>query len=61
VTVALRTPWDILAYPAVGTNVCTYSILPESMTALAAALFGETGARRPFPGRLPVSIAAVGS
>ena len=40
VTVALRTPWDLAAYPEAGTHVCTYSILPESMVALAAALFG---------------------
>ncbi len=57
VTVALRTPWDLAAYPGATTHVCTYSILPESMAALAAALFGEptrTGAA--FPGRLPVRI-----
>ena len=52
VTVALRTPWDLAAYPEAGTHVCTYSILPESMIALAAALFG----RAPFPGRLPVRL-----
>ena len=56
VTVALRTPWDLAAYPEVGTHACTYSILPESMTALAAALFG----RAPFPGRLPVRLAGAG-
>jgi beta-N-acetylhexosaminidase len=59
VTVALRTPWDILAYPAVGTHVCTYSILPDSMAALAASLFGRPGARPAFPGRLPVSLEGV--
>jgi beta-N-acetylhexosaminidase len=57
VTVALRTPWDLAAYPEAGTHVCTYSILPESMTALAAALVGrhERGTE-PFPGRLPVQL-----
>lgn len=55
VTVALRTPWDLAAYPAARTHVCTYSILPESMAALASALFGAS-ADPPFPGRLPVSI-----
>jgi beta-N-acetylhexosaminidase len=61
VTVALRTPWDLAAYPEAGTHVCTYSILPESMAALAAALFGrpESGTE-PFPGRLPVRLAANG-
>jgi beta-N-acetylhexosaminidase len=53
VTVALRTPWDLAAYPGAGTHVATYSILPESMDALAASLFGEAG----FPGRLPVDLA----
>ena len=55
VTVALRTPWDLAAYPAARTHVCTYSILPESMAALASALFGAA-ADAPFPGRLPVAI-----
>jgi beta-N-acetylhexosaminidase len=52
VTVALRTPWDLLAYPSARTHVCSYGILPPSMDALAAALLGET----PFLGRLPVAI-----
>jgi beta-N-acetylhexosaminidase len=61
VTVALRTPWDLAAYPQARTHACTYSILPESMDALAAALFGHapagaSGGGPGFPGRLPVSI-----
>jgi beta-N-acetylhexosaminidase len=52
VTVALRTPWDLLAYPSARTHVCTYGILPPSMEALAAALTGES----PFSGRLPVKL-----
>jgi beta-N-acetylhexosaminidase len=52
VTVALRTPWDLLAYPSARTHVATYGILPPSMEALAAALLGEA----PFGGRLPVEI-----
>ena len=52
VTVALRTPWDLPAYPAARTHVCSYGILPPSMEALAAALLGEA----PFRGRLPVEI-----
>ena len=55
VTVALRTPWDLLAYPTARTHVCTYGILPPSMEALAAALLGES----PFVGRLPVEIAGL--
>jgi beta-N-acetylhexosaminidase len=55
VTVALRTPWDLLAYPSARTHVCSYGILPPSMEALAAALMGES----PFVGRLPVDIAGL--
>jgi beta-N-acetylhexosaminidase len=52
VTVALRTPWDLLAYRSARTHVCSYGILPPSMEALAAALLDEA----PFVGRLPVAI-----
>jgi beta-N-acetylhexosaminidase len=55
VTIALRTPWDLLAYPSARTHVCSYGILPPSMEALAAALLGEA----PFVGRLPVEIAGL--
>jgi len=41
VTVALRTPYDLASYPAAQTHLCTYSIQPASLDALAAALFGE--------------------
>ena len=43
-------------YPAGVPAVCTYSILPESLEALARALAGEIG----FPGRLPVAVAVAG-
>ena len=52
VTVALRTPFDLAAYPASPTHVCTYGDPRAELEALAAALFGETG----FPGRLPAPI-----
>ena len=55
VTIALRTPWDLLAYPSARTHVCSYGILPPSMEALAAALLGEA----PFAGRLPVDMAGL--
>jgi beta-N-acetylhexosaminidase len=55
VTVALRAPWDLRAYPGARTHVCTYSILPESLEALAAALFGRSSGTDGFPGRLPVA------
>jgi beta-N-acetylhexosaminidase len=54
IAVALRLPYDIMAYPAAPTYVCTYSIQPPSMKALADALWG----RIPFEGRLPGTISA---
>lgn len=55
VTVALRTPWDLPAYPAAATHVCSFGTLPPTLEALAAALVG----RNPFRGRLPVADAAI--
>ena len=52
VAVALRLPSDIAAYPDVPTYMCTYSIQPASLDALADALWG----RIPFVGRLPVEL-----
>jgi beta-N-acetylhexosaminidase len=52
VTVALRTPWDLAAYPVATTHLCTYSILPASLEALARVVVGRGGAR----GRLPVPL-----
>ena len=53
VTVAMRTPYDISVYPEAKTHLCTYSILPPSMKALAKALWGEIETQ----GKLPVTIA----
>jgi len=55
VTISVRTPWDLAAYPQSVTHVCSFGILPPTMEALAAALFGE----RDFEGRLPVGIAGL--
>jgi beta-N-acetylhexosaminidase len=52
ITVALRTPWDLAAYPESAVHVCSFGILAPTMDALAAALFGQ----RDFGGRLPVAI-----
>jgi beta-N-acetylhexosaminidase len=52
VCVALRSPWDVAAYPQATTYACSYGILAPSMEALASALFGEIA----FLGRLPVEI-----
>lgn len=55
VSVALRTPYDLAAYPRARTHICTYSIQQPAMRALAAALWGEI----PFQGKLPVRIPKV--
>lgn len=52
VAVAMRTPYDVAAYPAVETYVCSYGIRQPSLLATAAGLFGEA----PFSGMLPVAI-----
>src|SRR4029077_18545884 len=52
ITVALRMPYDLAVYPAAPTCICTYSILPPAMEALAEALCR----RIPFAGTLPVTI-----
>ena len=52
VTVSLRTPFDLAAYPASRVHVSSYGLLPPSLEALGAALFGRAG----FPGRLPAAI-----
>ncbi len=52
IVVALRTPWDVALYPATVPAICTYSILPDSLDALAAVL---AGAITPA-GRLPVAV-----
>jgi beta-N-acetylhexosaminidase len=55
VAVALRTPWDVAGYPVGVAAACTYSILPDSLEALAAALAGVI----PWAGRLPVAVPGV--
>lgn len=52
IVVALRTPYDLAAFPSVQTYVCTYSILEPFMMALAKAIWGQI----PFQGKLPASI-----
>jgi beta-N-acetylhexosaminidase len=52
VTVAMRTPYDLAEYPRSATHLCSYSIVPASVAAVADALFGQA----PISGRLPVDI-----
>jgi beta-N-acetylhexosaminidase len=53
ITVALRTPYDLTAYPSAQTHLCTYGFYEPSMVALAARLWGK----EPFTGQLPVKLA----
>ena len=55
IAVALRMPYDLAVYPEATAYVCTYSILPPAMEALAEALFGRIS----FAGILPVTIPGV--
>jgi beta-N-acetylhexosaminidase len=55
IAVALRTPWDVARYPGSVAAVCTYSILPDSLDALASGLAGAIR----FVGRLPVAVPGV--
>jgi beta-N-acetylhexosaminidase len=52
ITVALRTPYDLAAYPDARTFLCTYGSHWPSLQALAAAIFGEI----PLTGRIPAAI-----
>jgi len=52
ITVALRSPYDLLSYPHVSTYLATYGQAPASMEALAEVLFGFEAPR----GRLPVEL-----
>jgi beta-N-acetylhexosaminidase len=55
ITVAMRTPYDLAAYPASRTHLCSYAIVPAAVEAVADALVG----RVPIAGRLPVAIAGL--
>ncbi|WP_322493924.1 hypothetical protein [Chloroflexus sp.] len=46
----MRAGTDLLAYPQAPTHLCTYSIQPVALRALAAGLWGELALR----GQLPV-------
>ncbi|MDJ0952118.1 MAG: glycoside hydrolase family 3 N-terminal domain-containing protein [Acidimicrobiia bacterium] len=54
IAIALRTPYDLLAFPQAETYLCTYGIRGPSMEAAARALFGEISCS----GRLPVTLSA---
>ena len=52
IVAAVWSPYDLMAFPSVGTYVATYGDTPESLAALAAVLCGMDKAR----GRLPVEL-----
>ncbi len=52
VSVSMRTPYDLADYPRSATHLCSYSVVPSSVGAVADALFGHA----PIGGRLPVDI-----
>lgn len=53
IAVALRMPYDILAYPRVATYLCTYSLQPASLRALAQVLWGRLACVGQLPVELP--------
>jgi beta-N-acetylhexosaminidase len=53
VTVALRTPFDLSAYPEVETHICTYSGHKPSMAALARCLFQQPEGGGSLPAAIP--------
>jgi beta-N-acetylhexosaminidase len=55
IVAALRLPYDLAAFPSAATYLCTFSVLPPSMKALAAVLFGAARAE----GKLPVTIPGI--
>lgn len=52
IVLAMRMPYDLIAFPQAPTYLCTYSIQPPSMKAAAKVIMGKL---RP-QGKLPVSI-----
>ena len=53
IVVALRTPYDLLAFPEVATYLCAYNIRRASMDAVARVLFGEIQASGALPCPIP--------
>lgn len=53
IVVALRTPYDLRAFPEIETYLCAYSARPAATEAVARVLFGEIEARGVLPCTLP--------
>lgn len=58
IAVALRMPYDLAAYPAATTYLCTYSLQPPALEALARVLWGDQAAAGRLPVTLPASMEA---
>lgn len=56
IVIALRTPYDLAAFPSVETYLCTYSIRRPSIDALARCLFGEITPTGVLPCALPTGV-----
>ncbi|MBN8634666.1 MAG: glycoside hydrolase family 3 protein [Anaerolineae bacterium] len=53
IVIALRAPYDLVEFPSIENYLCTYSIRPVSMEAVARVLFGEIEARGVLPCKIP--------
>ncbi|MFO7322550.1 MAG: beta-N-acetylhexosaminidase [Chloroflexota bacterium] len=53
VVVALRTPYDIVAFPMIETYLCAYGVRTVTCEAVAKVLFGEIEARGILPCAIP--------
>jgi beta-N-acetylhexosaminidase len=53
IVIALRTPYDLRAFPEIETYLCAYSIRAVSTEAVVRVLFGEIEARGVLPCSIP--------
>lgn len=53
IVIALRTPYDIMAFPMIETYLCTYGIRAVTTEAVARVLFGEIQAQGTLPCTIP--------
>lgn len=53
IVVALRTPYDMIAFPEIETYLCAYSIRDVTTEAVARVLFGEIAAQGVLPCPIP--------
>lgn len=56
IVVALRTPYDLIAFPAISTYLCAYNIRRPAVEAAAKALFGAITPTGVLPCALPAGV-----